>query len=42
MKKKIFLFVAVLAMLTCFFAVVASAETPSMYIEFGARFPGSD
>ncbi len=42
MKKKIFLFITVLAMLMCFFAIVASAETPSKYIEFGAKFPGND
>ncbi|MBR2024466.1 MAG: leucine-rich repeat domain-containing protein [Clostridia bacterium] len=42
MKKKIFLFIVILAVLTCLFAVVANAETPSKYIEFGAKFPGSD
>lgn len=42
MKKKILLFVALLSMLMCFLAIGISAETPSMYIEFGARFPGSD
>lgn len=41
MKKKIFLMLALALMLTCLFAIGASAETPAKYIEFGARFPGS-
>ncbi|MBQ4585312.1 MAG: leucine-rich repeat domain-containing protein [Clostridia bacterium] len=42
MKKKILLFVALLSLLACIFAISISAETPSNYIEFGARFSGSD
>ncbi|MBQ7761555.1 MAG: leucine-rich repeat protein [Clostridia bacterium] len=42
MKKKILLFIALISMLACFFAISISAETPTNYIEFGARFPGSD
>ena len=42
MKRKILLVTLMVAMLLCVFAIVASAETPEMYIEFGARFPGSD
>ena len=42
MKKKILLFVALLSLLACIFAIGISAETPSNYIEFGARFSGSD
>lgn len=42
MKKKIFLFIAVLAMLTCLFAIVANAETPSLYIQFDVKLSGND
>ena len=42
MKKKIFLFIAILAVLTCCLALAVSAETPSKYIEFSARFSDSD
>ncbi len=42
MKKKILLFIALISMLACFFAISISAETPKLYIEFGARFSGSD
>ena len=42
MKKKILLFIALLSIMACFFAIGISAETPTNYIEFGARFPGSD
>ena len=42
MKKKILLFTVLLAVIACIFAISISAETPSMYIEFGARFEGSD
>ena len=42
MKKKILLLIALVSMLACIFAISISAETPSNYIEFGARFPDSD
>ena len=42
MKKKILLFIALISMLACFFAISISAETPTDYIEFGAKFEGSD
>ncbi len=42
MKKRILLVALLIALFVCAFAISASAETPSMYIEFGARFPGSD
>ena len=42
MKKKIILTLTLVAMLACMLAICVSAETPSMYIEFGARFEGSD
>ncbi|MBO5357061.1 MAG: leucine-rich repeat domain-containing protein [Clostridia bacterium] len=42
MKKKILFALAIVAMLVCIFAVSVGAEAPEMYIEFGARFPGSD
>ena len=42
MKKKIILMLTLVAMLACMLAICVSAETPSMYIEFGARFEGSD
>ena len=42
MKKKILLTLTIVAVLMCLFAIAVSAETPSMYIEFGARFEGSD
>ncbi|MBQ7225662.1 MAG: leucine-rich repeat domain-containing protein, partial [Clostridia bacterium] len=41
MKKKILLMLTIVAVLMCLFAIAVSAETPAMYIEFGARFPGS-
>lgn len=42
MKKKILFFIALISILACFFVISISAETPSDYIEFGARFEGSD
>lgn len=42
MKKKILLALLLTLIAMCFFALSVSAETPSMYIEFGARFPGND
>lgn len=42
MKNKIFLMLALALMLICLFAIGVSAATPDLYIEFGARFPGSD
>jgi len=42
MKKKILLTLTIVAVLMCLFAIAVSAETPNMYIEFGARFPGSN
>ena len=42
MKKKILLMLTIVAMLMCLFAIAVSAETPAMYIEFGARFPDSN
>ena len=41
-KKKILLTLTIVAVLMCLFAIAVSAETPNMYIEFGARFPGSN
>lgn len=40
--KKLLLTVALISMFVFAFVLVASAETPDQYIEFGARFPGSD
>ena len=42
MKKKLFLVFAMAALFVCLLAIGVSAETPSNYIEFGARFPDSD
>ncbi len=42
MKKRILLTICIIAMLMLALAIVSSAEAPAMYIEFGARFPGSD
>ena len=42
MKKKILIFLALISIVACFFALAVSAGTPNMYIEFGARFPGSN
>jgi len=42
MKKKILLALLLVAIFTCLFAIAVSAETPNMYIEFGAKFPGND
>ena len=39
--KKFLLTVALISMFVFAFVLVASAETPEQYIEFGARFPGS-
>ena len=41
MKKFLFALMLI-ATFTCLFALSVSAETPNMYIEFKARFPGSD
>lgn len=41
MKKFLFALMLI-AVFTCVFAFSVSAETPNMYIEFKARFPGSD
>ena len=41
MKKKLILALILTVVFTCLFVIGVSAETPSMYIEFGARFPGS-
>ena len=40
--KKFLLTLCIIAMLICTLAIISSAETPSMYIEFGAKFPGSN
>ena len=40
--KKIIMILSLVLLATCFFAISVSAETPSDYIEFGARFEGSD
>jgi hypothetical protein len=42
MKKKILLTIALISMFIFAFVIAVSAETPAQYIEFGARFPGSD
>ena len=42
MRKKFLLFTVLLAIIACIFAISVSAETPSTYIEFSARFEGSD
>ena len=42
MKKRILLVALMAMLLVMAFAISVSAETPSMYIEFGARFPGND
>ena len=42
MKRKILLFVSLLAVVACFFAVSVSAETPSCYIEFKVKLSGGD
>ena len=42
MKKKLILAISLVALFVCLFAISVSAETPNMYIEFGARFPSSD
>lgn len=41
MKKKLLLVALMVFLFACMFVITASAETPSMYIEFGAKFPGS-
>ena len=40
--KKILIFIALVSVIACAFVISISAETPEMYIEFGARFEGSD
>ena len=40
--KKILLFSIITVALVCAFAVSVGAETPNMYIEFGARFEDSN
>lgn len=42
MNKRILLTLCIIAMLMLALAIVSSAEAPAMYIEFGARFPGSN
>ena len=42
MKKKILLTIALISMFIFAFVIAVSAETPAQYIEFGAKFPGSD
>ena len=42
MKKKLILISLMVALLACLLVIGVSAETPEQYIEFGARFPGSD
>ncbi len=42
MKKKILLTIALISMFIFAFVIAVSAETPAQYIEFGARFSGSD
>ena len=42
MKKKILLALILTVVFTCLFVIGVSAETPENYIEFGAKFPGSD
>ena len=42
MKKKLILISLMVALLACLLVIGVSAETPSEYIEFGARFEGSD
>ena len=40
--KRILLFIALVSVIACAFVISISAEAPEMYIEFGARFEGSD
>ena len=42
MKKKLILALVLTVVFTCLLVIGVSAETPTDYIEFGARFPGSD
>lgn len=42
MKKRILLIAVLAAIFAFIFVIGASAETPNMYIEFGAKFPESD
>ena len=42
MRRKILFALLLMAVFTCLFAISISAATPSMYIEFGARFPDSN
>lgn len=42
MKKKFLLFFALVAIIACFFAISASAETPSDYIVFKVKLVGAD
>ena len=42
MKKKLILISLMVVLLACLLVIGVSAETPEQYIEFGARFPGSD
>lgn len=41
MKKKILLLAFLILAISCIFAISVSAETPSMYIEFGVKLEGS-
>jgi len=40
--KRVLLFIALVSVIACAFIISISAEAPEMYIEFGARFEGSD
>ena len=40
--KKTILFLSLSLLAACLFVIYVSAATPNMYIEFSARFPGSD
>lgn len=40
--KKLILFLAIFSALFCLLMMSVSAETPSLYIEFGVRISGSD
>ena len=42
MKKKVLLTIALVSMFIFAFVIAVSAATPEKYIEFGAKFPGSD
>ena len=42
MKKKILFALLLVAVFTLVLAFTVSAETPSLYIEFGVRVEGSD